>query len=83
MLAALGKQLSRAAVQNISHSPTALPDDLRSPIRTEREELRNLHFFPPEYGRECGLCAGGGRGGGPVQGVGAALAAGQGYLVHS
>lgn len=34
--------------------PTAaLPDDLRSPIRIEREELRNLHFFPPEYGREC------------------------------
>ncbi|RMB93740.1 hypothetical protein DUI87_29832 [Hirundo rustica rustica] len=29
----------------------ALPDDLRSPIRIEREELRNLHFFPPEYGR--------------------------------
>ncbi|XP_057163828.1 nuclear receptor-binding protein 2 isoform X3 [Ursus arctos] len=28
----------------------ALPDDLRSPIRAEREELRNLHFFPPEYG---------------------------------
>ncbi|KFO30647.1 Nuclear receptor-binding protein 2 [Fukomys damarensis] len=27
-----------------------LPDDLRSPIRTERQELRNLHFFPPEYG---------------------------------
>lgn len=30
----------------------ALPDDLRSPIRAEREELRNLHFFPPEYGGE-------------------------------
>ncbi|XP_066057590.1 nuclear receptor-binding protein 2 [Chamaea fasciata] len=29
----------------------ALPDDLRSPIRIEREELRNLHFFPPEYGQ--------------------------------
>uniref|UniRef100_A0A8D2ADF6 Nuclear receptor-binding protein 2 n=1 Tax=Sciurus vulgaris TaxID=55149 RepID=A0A8D2ADF6_SCIVU len=29
---------------------SALPDDLRSPIRAEREELRNLHFFPPEYG---------------------------------
>ncbi|XP_077800587.1 nuclear receptor-binding protein 2 isoform X6 [Macaca mulatta] len=29
---------------------TALPHDLRSPIRAEREELRNLHFFPPEYG---------------------------------
>ncbi|XP_024903367.1 nuclear receptor-binding protein 2 [Pteropus alecto] len=28
----------------------ALPDDLRSPIRAEREEPRNLHFFPPEYG---------------------------------
>uniref|UniRef100_A0A673UQN1 Nuclear receptor binding protein 2 n=1 Tax=Suricata suricatta TaxID=37032 RepID=A0A673UQN1_SURSU len=28
----------------------ALPDDLRSPIRVEREEPRNLHFFPPEYG---------------------------------
>uniref|UniRef100_A0A9L0TDP4 Nuclear receptor binding protein 2 n=1 Tax=Equus caballus TaxID=9796 RepID=A0A9L0TDP4_HORSE len=28
----------------------ALPDDLRSPIRAERDELRNLHFFPPEYG---------------------------------
>ncbi|XP_036137171.1 nuclear receptor-binding protein 2 isoform X1 [Molossus molossus] len=28
----------------------ALPDDLRSPIHAEREELRNLHFFPPEYG---------------------------------
>ncbi|PNJ07970.1 NRBP2 isoform 7 [Pongo abelii] len=28
----------------------ALPDNLRSPIRAEREELRNLHFFPPEYG---------------------------------
>ncbi|XP_033058454.1 nuclear receptor-binding protein 2 isoform X1 [Trachypithecus francoisi] len=28
----------------------ALPHDLRSPIRAEREELRNLHFFPPEYG---------------------------------
>ncbi|XP_069882102.1 nuclear receptor-binding protein 2 isoform X1 [Dipodomys merriami] len=27
-----------------------LPDDLRSPIRAEREEQRNLHFFPPEYG---------------------------------
>lgn len=34
--------------------PSALPDDLRSPIRIEREELRNLHFFPPEYGREWG-----------------------------
>lgn len=31
---------------------SALPDDLRSPIRAEREELRNLHFFPPEYGGE-------------------------------
>ncbi|XP_059579574.1 nuclear receptor-binding protein 2 isoform X2 [Alligator mississippiensis] len=30
----------------------ALPDHLRSPIRTEREEQRNMHFFPPEYGRE-------------------------------
>ncbi|KAM9573695.1 nuclear receptor-binding protein 2 isoform 2-T2 [Guaruba guarouba] len=30
----------------------ALPDDLRSPIRIEREELRNLHFFPPEYGQK-------------------------------
>nr|XP_036879267.1 nuclear receptor-binding protein 2 isoform X7 [Manis javanica] len=28
----------------------ALPDHLRSPIRTEREEPRNLHFFPPECG---------------------------------
>ncbi|XP_023044113.2 nuclear receptor-binding protein 2 isoform X4 [Piliocolobus tephrosceles] len=28
----------------------ALPHDLRSPIRAEPEELRNLHFFPPEYG---------------------------------
>lgn len=28
----------------------ALPRDLRSPIRVEREEPRNLHFFPPEYG---------------------------------
>ncbi|XP_043394825.1 nuclear receptor-binding protein 2 isoform X13 [Chelonia mydas] len=28
----------------------AIPDDLRSPIRIEREEQRNLHFFPPEYG---------------------------------
>ncbi|XP_053064407.1 nuclear receptor-binding protein 2 isoform X2 [Acinonyx jubatus] len=28
----------------------ALPDDLRSPIHVEREEPRNLHFFPPEYG---------------------------------
>lgn len=33
-------------------SSLALPDDLRSPIRVEREELRNLHFFPPEYGGE-------------------------------
>ncbi|KAK2490898.1 hypothetical protein MC885_000268 [Smutsia gigantea] len=31
---------------------SALPDHLRSPIRTEREEPRNLHFFPPEYGGE-------------------------------
>lgn len=30
----------------------ALPDDLRSPIHTEQEEPRNLHFFPPEYGGE-------------------------------
>uniref|UniRef100_H9GN02 Protein kinase domain-containing protein n=1 Tax=Anolis carolinensis TaxID=28377 RepID=H9GN02_ANOCA len=30
----------------------AIPPELRSPVRTEREELRNLHFFPPEYGRE-------------------------------
>ncbi|EMP34264.1 Nuclear receptor-binding protein 2 [Chelonia mydas] len=29
---------------------SAIPDDLRSPIRIEREEQRNLHFFPPEYG---------------------------------
>nr|XP_003230418.2 PREDICTED: nuclear receptor-binding protein [Anolis carolinensis] len=29
----------------------AIPPELRSPVRTEREELRNLHFFPPEYGR--------------------------------
>uniref|UniRef100_A0A8C4VQ71 Nuclear receptor binding protein 2 n=1 Tax=Gopherus evgoodei TaxID=1825980 RepID=A0A8C4VQ71_9SAUR len=28
----------------------AIPDDLRSPIRIERDEQRNLHFFPPEYG---------------------------------
>lgn len=28
----------------------ALPDDLRSPVLAEREQLRNLHFFPPEYG---------------------------------
>ena len=57
----------------------ALPDDLRSPIRIEREELRNLHFFPPEYGRECGVCLPGrgrrgspeGRGAGPVRGAGA------------
>ncbi|XP_053414447.1 nuclear receptor-binding protein 2 isoform X4 [Nycticebus coucang] len=28
----------------------ALPDDLRSPIQAEREQLRNRHFFPPEYG---------------------------------
>lgn len=32
--------------------PVALPVDLRSPIRAEREEPRNLHFFPPEYSRE-------------------------------
>lgn len=31
---------------------SALPDHLRSPIRTEREEPRNLHFFPPECGGE-------------------------------
>nr|XP_051687142.1 nuclear receptor-binding protein 2 isoform X2 [Oryctolagus cuniculus] len=29
---------------------SALPDDLRSPVLAEREQLRNLHFFPPEYG---------------------------------
>uniref|UniRef100_A0A452I234 Protein kinase domain-containing protein n=1 Tax=Gopherus agassizii TaxID=38772 RepID=A0A452I234_9SAUR len=29
---------------------SAIPDDLRSPIRIERDEQRNLHFFPPEYG---------------------------------
>uniref|UniRef100_A0A8C8RYL2 Protein kinase domain-containing protein n=1 Tax=Pelusios castaneus TaxID=367368 RepID=A0A8C8RYL2_9SAUR len=29
---------------------SAIPDDLRSPIKIEREEQRNLHFFPPEYG---------------------------------
>ncbi|CAI5778737.1 receptor-binding 2 isoform X1 [Podarcis lilfordi] len=28
----------------------AIPPELRSPIRAEREEQRNLHFFPPEYG---------------------------------
>ncbi|XP_034524646.1 nuclear receptor-binding protein 2 isoform X2 [Ailuropoda melanoleuca] len=28
----------------------ALPDDLRRPVRAEREELWNLHFLPPEYG---------------------------------
>ncbi|XP_042319611.1 nuclear receptor-binding protein 2 isoform X2 [Sceloporus undulatus] len=28
----------------------AIPPELRSPVRTEREEQRNLHFFPPEYG---------------------------------
>ncbi|KAL7990190.1 hypothetical protein Chor_010544 [Crotalus horridus] len=28
----------------------ALPPELHSPGRTEREDPRNLHFFPPEYG---------------------------------
>ncbi|KAJ7338287.1 hypothetical protein JRQ81_011057 [Phrynocephalus forsythii] len=28
----------------------AIPPELRHPVRTEREEPRNLHFFPPEYG---------------------------------
>ncbi|KAM3839592.1 nuclear receptor-binding protein 2 isoform 3-T3 [Vipera latastei] len=28
----------------------ALPPELHSPCRTEREDPRNLHFFPPEYG---------------------------------
>jgi hypothetical protein len=39
-------------VYSVCCSTLALPDDLRSPIRAEREELRNLHFFPPEYGGE-------------------------------
>ncbi|XP_053101729.1 nuclear receptor-binding protein 2 isoform X1 [Hemicordylus capensis] len=30
---------------------SAIPAELRSPLRAEREEPRNLHFFPPEYGR--------------------------------
>uniref|UniRef100_A0A8C7AXP4 Nuclear receptor binding protein 2 n=1 Tax=Neovison vison TaxID=452646 RepID=A0A8C7AXP4_NEOVI len=29
---------------------SALPGDLRSPVRAQREDVRNLHFFPPEYG---------------------------------
>ncbi|XP_029140209.1 nuclear receptor-binding protein 2 [Protobothrops mucrosquamatus] len=29
---------------------SALPPELHSPGRTEREDPRNLHFFPPEYG---------------------------------
>nr|XP_056710813.1 nuclear receptor-binding protein 2 [Euleptes europaea] len=29
----------------------AIPADLRSPTRVDREEQQNLHFFPPEYGR--------------------------------
>ncbi|XP_013926780.1 PREDICTED: nuclear receptor-binding protein 2, partial [Thamnophis sirtalis] len=28
----------------------ALPPELHSPVHTEREDPRNLHFFPPEYG---------------------------------
>ncbi|XP_025033038.1 nuclear receptor-binding protein 2 isoform X1 [Python bivittatus] len=28
----------------------AIPPELHSPARTEREDPRNLHFFPPEYG---------------------------------
>lgn len=51
-----------AVPQIISRPPAALPDDLRSPIRIEREELRNLHFFPPEYGREWGSVWRGGEG---------------------
>ncbi|XP_075067671.1 nuclear receptor-binding protein 2 isoform X2 [Mixophyes fleayi] len=27
-----------------------VPDDLRTPIKIQREEHRTLHFFPPEYG---------------------------------
>ncbi|KFO78353.1 Nuclear receptor-binding protein 2, partial [Cuculus canorus] len=46
-----GKRVRRKRVRRrFVVSTTALPDDLRSPIRIEREELRNLHFFPPEYG---------------------------------
>uniref|UniRef100_A0A8D2JFB5 Nuclear receptor-binding protein 2 n=1 Tax=Varanus komodoensis TaxID=61221 RepID=A0A8D2JFB5_VARKO len=32
-------------------SAKALPPELRSPLCAGREEQRNLHFFPPEYGR--------------------------------
>ncbi|XP_058035073.1 nuclear receptor-binding protein 2 isoform X2 [Ahaetulla prasina] len=28
----------------------ALPPELHSPVHAEREDPRNLHFFPPEYG---------------------------------
>lgn len=42
----------RLPVRSSPALPVALPDDLRSPIRAEREEPRNLHFFPPEYGGE-------------------------------
>ncbi|XP_041421517.1 nuclear receptor binding protein 2 L homeolog isoform X1 [Xenopus laevis] len=27
-----------------------VPDDLRTPLKVQREEHRTLHFFPPEYG---------------------------------
>ncbi|KAM4603205.1 nuclear receptor-binding protein 2 [Discoglossus pictus] len=27
-----------------------VPDDLRTPLKIQREEQRTLHFFPPEYG---------------------------------
>ncbi|XP_075437242.1 nuclear receptor-binding protein 2 isoform X1 [Ascaphus truei] len=27
-----------------------VPDDLRTPLKIQREEHRTLHFFPPEYG---------------------------------
>ncbi|XP_075050525.1 hemicentin-1-like, partial [Mixophyes fleayi] len=35
-------------LQGIKELP--VPDDLRTPIKIQREEHRTLHFFPPEYG---------------------------------
>ncbi|OCT77349.1 hypothetical protein XELAEV_18032549mg [Xenopus laevis] len=31
-------------------SELPVPDDLRTPLKVQREEHRTLHFFPPEYG---------------------------------
>lgn len=63
MLAALGKQLRRAVMQNVSSSPTQ-PSRMtcEAPSGLRGKSYATCISSPPEYGRECGVCLLGGVG---------------------